>query len=242
MTTSTITAPIATREEILASSEFSLVETSTGNIVGQLRFPPGLSRLAIRELVTDLKQTGEILYQRCIGNTEATISWSSLLFVASLATYHWLKAKCQASNLESLRNATDAKLASLEEQATLPESEVEAQAESSKLAKFIKITDESQTQIESEVEAQAESSKLAKSIKIADEAQTQIEAKVAAQTQIIRPKLASSEQLLELTLSKLKELAATHSIVGRSSMTKNLKTARQILVPQLVGVVTVIEL
>jgi hypothetical protein len=181
MTTATISAPIASREEILASSEFSLVETSTGEMAGQLRFPPGLSRPAIRELVAELRQGGEILHQRCIGNAEATIGWSSLLFVASLATYHWLKAKCLASNLESLRNATAAKLASLEAEAALPESEVEAQAESSKLAE---------------------------PIETADEAQIQIEAEVEAQTQVVSPELASSEQLLGLTLGKLKQLAA----------------------------------
>ncbi len=213
--TTTITTPISSREEILEKSEFSLVETSTGNIAGQLRFPPGLDRIAIRELVTVLRQGGEILHQRCIGNVETTIGWSSLLFVASLATYHWLQAKCQASNLESLRNATAAKLASLEAEAALPEFEVESQAESSKLAE---------------------------SIQIGDEAQTQMEAEVEAQTKVASSELASSEQLLGLTLSKLKKLAAIHNIVGRSSMTNNLKTARQLLVPKLVGVVTVTEL
>ena len=84
--TTTITTPIYSREEILEKSEFSLVETSTDNIAGQLRFPPGLDRIAIRELVAEmLRQRGEILHQRCIGNVEATIGWSSLLFVASLA-------------------------------------------------------------------------------------------------------------------------------------------------------------
>lgn len=213
--TTTITTPIYSREEILEKSEFSLVETSTDNIAGQLRFPPGLDRIAIRELVAELRQKGEILHQRCLGNAETTIGWSSLLFVASLATYHWLKAKCQASNLESLRNATAAKLASLEAEAVLPESEVEDQAESSKLAE---------------------------SIETGDEVQTQIEAEVEAQTKVVSPELASNEQLLGLTLSKLKKLAATHNIVGRSSMTKNLNTAHQLLVPKLVGVVTVTEL
>lgn len=52
----TITTPISSREEILEKSEFSLVETSTGNIAGQLRFPPGLDRIAIRELVAELRQ------------------------------------------------------------------------------------------------------------------------------------------------------------------------------------------
>lgn len=213
--TTTITTPISSREEILEKSEFSLVETSTGDIAGQLRFPPGLDRIAIRELVTVLRQGGEILHQRCLGNAEATLGWSSLLFVASLATYHWLQAKCQASNLESLRNATAAKLASLEAEAVLSESEVEVQAESSKLAESIETDDEAQTQIEAEVEAQ---------------------------TKVVSPELASNEQLLGLTLSKLKKLAATHSITGRSSMTKNLNTAHQLLVPKLVGVVTVTEL
>jgi aryl carrier-like protein len=211
--TTTITTPISSREEILEKSEFSLVETSTGDIAGQLRFQPGLDRIAIRELVAELRQKGEILHQRCLGNAETTIGWSSLLFVASLATYHWLKAKCQASNLESLRNATAAKLASLEAEAVLRESEVENQAESSKLAESIETADKAQTHIEVEV-----------------------------QTKVVSPELASNEQLLGLTLSKLKKLAATHNIVGRSSMTKNLNTARQLLVPKLVGVVTVTEL
>ena len=115
-----------------------------------------------------------------------------------------------------MRNATAAKLASLEAEAALPETEVVPQAQSSQLVE---------------------------SIKTGDKAQTQMEAEVEAQTKVVSPELASNEQLLGLTLSNpLKELAATHSITGRSSMTKNLNTARQLLVPKLVGVVTVTEL
>lgn len=54
--------------------------------------------------------------------------------------------------------------------------------------------------------------------------------------------IATESQLQQLTLTKLKELAANHNIQGRSSMTKNLETAHKLLVPQLVGLVAVDEI
>lgn len=54
--------------------------------------------------------------------------------------------------------------------------------------------------------------------------------------------IATESQLEQLTLTKLKELAANHNIQGRSSMTKNLETAHKLLVPQLVGLVAVDEI
>ncbi|WP_414620856.1 hypothetical protein [Calothrix sp. CCY 0018] len=55
-------------------------------------------------------------------------------------------------------------------------------------------------------------------------------------------RLATEEELFTLTLRKLKQLAANYSIPGRTAMTKNLKTAHQLLTPKLLGLVTVAEI
>ena len=64
----------------------------------------------------------------------------------------------------------------------------------------------------------------------------------AEDTQTDLQRLATEEELLTLTLRKLKQLAANYSIPGRTAMTKNLKTALQLLTPKLIGLVTVAEL
>lgn len=69
-----------------------------------------------------------------------------------------------------------------------------------------------------------------------------IETFIAEDTQTDLQRLATEEELLTLTLRKLKQLAANYSIPGRTAMTKNLKTAQQLLTPKLIGLVTVAEL
>ncbi|MGB3756496.1 MAG: hypothetical protein WBA07_09010 [Rivularia sp. (in: cyanobacteria)] len=64
----------------------------------------------------------------------------------------------------------------------------------------------------------------------------------AEDTQTNLNRLATEEELLALTLRKLKQLAANYSIPGRTSMTKNLKTAQKLLTPKLLGLVTVAEI
>ena len=64
----------------------------------------------------------------------------------------------------------------------------------------------------------------------------------AEDTQTDLTRLATEEELLTLTLRKLKQLAANYSIPGRTAMTKNIKTAQQLLTPKLIGLVTVAEL
>lgn len=61
-------------------------------------------------------------------------------------------------------------------------------------------------------------------------------------TQTNLNRLATEEELLALTLRKLKQLAANYSIPGRTSMTKNVKTAHQLLTPKLLGLVSVAEI
>ena len=61
-------------------------------------------------------------------------------------------------------------------------------------------------------------------------------------TQTNLNRLATEEELLTLTLRKLKQLAANYSISGRTAMTKNLKTAHKLLTPKLLGLVTVAEI
>ncbi|NJL11299.1 MAG: hypothetical protein HC908_17260 [Calothrix sp. SM1_7_51] len=55
-------------------------------------------------------------------------------------------------------------------------------------------------------------------------------------------RIATKEQLQTLNLNKLKQLAAKHSIQGRAAMTKNIKTARQLLIPKLLGLVEIGDL
>ncbi|NJL77670.1 MAG: hypothetical protein HC836_32620 [Richelia sp. RM2_1_2] len=55
-------------------------------------------------------------------------------------------------------------------------------------------------------------------------------------------RFATEEELLALTLRKLRQLAANYSIPGRAAMTKNLKTAHQLLTPKLLGLVTIAEI
>lgn len=69
-----------------------------------------------------------------------------------------------------------------------------------------------------------------------------IETLIAEDTQTDLQRLATEEELLTLTLRKLKQLAANYSIPGRTAMTKNLKTAQQLLTPKLIGLVTVAEI
>lgn len=64
----------------------------------------------------------------------------------------------------------------------------------------------------------------------------------AEDTQTNLNRLATEEELLALTLRKLKQLAANYSIPGRTAMTKNLKTAQQLLTPKLLGLVSVAEI
>lgn len=64
----------------------------------------------------------------------------------------------------------------------------------------------------------------------------------AEDTQTDLTRFATEEELLTLTLRKLKQLAANYSIPGRTAMTKNLKTAQKLLTPKLIGLVTVAEL
>ena len=64
----------------------------------------------------------------------------------------------------------------------------------------------------------------------------------AEDTQTNLNRLATEEELLALTLRKLKQLAANYTIPGRTAMTKNLKTAQQLLTPKLLGLVTVAEI
>ncbi len=53
---------------------------------------------------------------------------------------------------------------------------------------------------------------------------------------------ATQEQLQAVSLKKLKQLAANHFIQGKAAMTKNLKTAHQLLIPKLLRLVEISEL
>ncbi|NJL11309.1 MAG: hypothetical protein HC908_17320 [Calothrix sp. SM1_7_51] len=55
-------------------------------------------------------------------------------------------------------------------------------------------------------------------------------------------RIATQEELQAVSLNKLKQLAANHSIQGRVAMTKNIKTAHQLLIPKLLGLVEIGEL
>jgi hypothetical protein len=95
-----------TRSEILFQAEFTLITTTKGEIAAQLRFPPGCSRLVIRELVTQIKENNQVLAQRFIGNELQTTNWSLLIFTGDVDIYQWLFEQCRESNLSWQREAT----------------------------------------------------------------------------------------------------------------------------------------
>lgn len=205
--TTTATALFERNNEVLKLAEFSLVATENGEIAGQLRFPPGVSRSAVRELIAELRKNGQILHQRCMGDDTQTTNWSALVFSAASLTYRQLRQQCLESKIASLRLITQEKMKELESlESESPESQ-------------------SPIKLETEVED------------LALAAEIEAEAKESVETE-----LATAEQLEALTLSKLRQLATSHAIEGRSTMTKNINTAHQMLIPKLVGLVTIAEL
>lgn len=205
--TTTATAKFERNNEVLELAEFSLVATDSGEIAGQLRFPPGVSRSAVRELIAELKKNGQILHQRCMGDDTQTTNWSALVFSAASLTYRQFRQQCLESNIASLRLVTQEKMKELESlESELPESQspIELETEIEDLA------------LAAEIEAEAMES--------------------------VKTELATAEQLEALTLSKLRQLATSHAIEGRSTMTKNINTAHQMLIPKLVRLVSVAEL
>lgn len=229
--TTTATAIFERNNEVLELAEFSLVATKNGEIAGQLRFPPGVSRSAVRELIAELRKNGQILHQRCMGDDTQITNWSALVFSAASLTYRQFRQQCLESNIASLRLVTQEKMKELESlESELPkfESPMELEPEVEKL-KLEAVTGRVQSQSPIELETEVEDLALA--------AEIEAEAKEAVETE-----LATAEQLEALTLSKLKQLATLHAIDGRSAMTKNLNTAHQMLIPKLVGLVPVTEL
>ncbi len=225
--TTTATAIFERNNEVLELAEFSLVATANGEIAGQLRFPPGVSRSAVRELIAELKKNGQILHQRCVGDDTQTTNWSNLVFSAASLTYRQFRQQCLESNIASLRLVTQEKMKELESlESELPESQSPIEVEKLKLEAVTgKVQSENPIELETEIED------------LALAAEIEAEAMESVKTE-----LATAEQLEALTLSKLKQLATLHAIEGRSAMTKNLNTAHQILIPKLVGLVTVAEL
>lgn len=225
--TTTATAIFERNNEVLELAEFSLVATENGEIAGQLRFPPGVSRSAVRKLIAELKKNGQILHQRCMGDDTQITNWSALVFSAASLTYRQFRQQCLESNIASLRLVTQEKMKELESlESELPKFESPIEVEKLKLEA---VTGRVQFQSPIELETEVEDLALA--------AEIEAEAKESVETE-----LATAEQLEALTLSKLKELATLHAIEGRSAMTKNLNTAHQMLIPKLVGLVTVTEL
>lgn len=225
--TTTATAIFERNSEVLELAEFSLVATKNGEIAGQLRFPPGVSRSAVRELIAELKKNGQILHQRCMGDDTQITNWSALVFSAASLTYRQFRQQCLESNIASLRLVTQEKMKELESlESELPKFESPIEVEKLKLEAVTgKVQSENPIELETEVED------------LALAAEIETEAKEAVETE-----LATAEHLEALTLSKLKQLATFHAIDGRSAMTKNLNTAHQMLIPKMVGFVTVAEL
>ncbi|MBE9224722.1 hypothetical protein IQ264_04470 [Phormidium sp. LEGE 05292] len=209
--------------------EFELAENNATIIAGRLRFPPLCARTAIREIIAQLVENqGTVLSQQCVGDAIATTGWSSLVFNAPLSTYQKLLKTARLSNLQVVRDSTKALLQKLS-------STDETSTDSLDLATTIQAT---------------------KAI-VADESIDEVAVEVAEWLVLSKPSnepeanhlsnssgltIATESQLEQLTLTKLKELAANHNIQGRSSMTKNLETAHKLLVPQLVRLVAIDEI
>lgn len=225
---------ITERQAVIKLAEFSLVEFElTENnatiIAGRLRFPPLCARTAIREIIAQLAENqGTILSQQCVGDTIATTGWSSLVFNAPLSTYQKLLQTARPSNLQVVRDSTKAllqKLSSTDETST-DSLDLATKSESNKAI----VADESIDEVAVEVAEWL----------VLSEPNNEPEANHLSNSSDLT--IATESQLQQLTLAKLKELAANHNIQGRSSMTKNLETAHKLLVPQLVGLVAVDEI
>ncbi|XWK91720.1 MAG: hypothetical protein U7127_30870 (plasmid) [Phormidium sp.] len=209
--------------------EFELAENNATIIAGRLRFPPSCTRTAIIKIIAQLVENqGTVLSRQCVGDAIATNGWSSLVFNAPLSTYQKLLKTARPSNLQVVRYSTKALLQKLS-------STDETSTDSLDLATTIEAT---------------------KAI-VADESIDEVAVEVAEWLVLSKPSnepeanhlsnssgltIATESQLQQLTLTKLKELAANHNIQGRSSMTKNLETAHKLLVPQLIGLVAVDEI
>jgi len=225
---------VTERQAVIKLAEFSLIEfTLTENnatiIAGRLRFPPLCARTAIREIIGQLVENqGTILSQQCVGDAIATTGWSSLVFNAPLSTYQNLLQTARPSNLQVVRDSTKAllqKLSSTDETST-DSLDLATKSESNKAI----VADESIDEVAVEVEEWL----------VLSEPNNEPEANHLSNSSDLT--IATESQLQQLTLTKLKELAANHNIQGRSSMTKNLETAHKLLVPQLVGLVAVDEI
>jgi hypothetical protein len=195
-----------TRSEILFQAEFTLITTTKGEIAAQLRFPPGCSRLVIRELVTQIKENNQVLAQRFIGNELQTTNWSLLILTGDVEIYQWFFEQCRESNLSWQRQATRERMS----QFGYVKSSNETEANSNSVQDISLVGEENTEPVVTE----PSSSGL----------------------------FATEEELQALSLNKLKELAANHFIKGRAAMTKNIKTAHQLLIPKLLGLVEIGEL
>ncbi len=241
MTATAVTAIVSDRKQVIKLSEFSLVQLQTqqgkDSIAGRLRFPPGCARAAIREIINLLVQhQATILSQECIGDRIATTGWSSLIFNAQRRTYQQLMRTAHPSNLKVVRESTEMLLQELEVFATSGKATVETETQLS--GETVDVRTESTVETEPVVETSAE---IAEWSVISDADKTENLALADVSTAPTTTYV-TAEQLGQLTLAKLKELASKHNIEGRSSMTKNLDTAHQLLIPKLVGLVTVAEL
>lgn len=240
MTATAVTAIVSDRKQAIKLSEFSLVklqdQQGKDSIVGRLRFPPGCARAAIREIINLLVQhQATILSQQCIGDRIATTGWSSLVFNAQRRTYQQLMRTAHPSNLKVVRESTEMLLQELEAFAASGKATVETETQLS--GETVDVRTESTVETQP-VETSAE---IAEWLVISEPDKTENLALADVSTAPTTTYV-TAEQLGQLTLAKLKELASKHNIEGRSSMTKNLDTAHQLLIPKLVGLVTVAEL
>ena len=205
----------ATREiitdanEAVSIAEYSLI-LSEGEILGRLRFPPGIARTAIKEFIASYRSHPEVAFivikQHCIGDDQKTTGWSTLIFLADLKLHQFLYGFCRKSNLRVVNNKT----------AELMDVVIQLEAAATKPSNDA--VDEPTTK--------AESSETPESAPVAEEPETETS-------------FATLQQLTQLTMKRLRELAAKHHLNIR---VKRRAEAEEKLIPQLLGVVAVEEI
>ncbi|HEY9693727.1 MAG TPA: hypothetical protein V6D15_16095 [Oculatellaceae cyanobacterium] len=219
--TAVLTQPIADMNAALKVSEFSLVDLD-GEVLGRLRFPPGIARSAVREFISYYWEQLAVVQQNCVGNATQTTGWSTLLFLGTVELYKTLLAEsggiCRSSNLLVVRKQS----AKLMQQIAETVSEVAVDEASPSPMQITKEPEQSDD------------------LAIEPEPQC-LESEQIPQSEP-QPEMATVEQLLPLSLKQLRSLAITHNIPGYNTLTKSRQKAELELIPQLVGMVTTAEL
>jgi hypothetical protein len=173
--------------------------------------------------------------QRCVGDNTKTTGWSELIVLASPEFYQQLDAAsggiCRPSNLSVVRRKT----AELMEQVVGMYAAPETPDEKPQQTKQPEGEPTKQPEGEPSEQLQVEAESVAPVTVQAEP--TEMEAASPVETE--QPLTATKEQLKALTIKQLRSLASKYNITDRA---KTRKAAEQVLIPKLLGLVTIEDL